>query len=65
MKSWTGPWNEAKSSPGSNSQSVSDSVGITSSCSLLAYPFPVSLTSLRLCYLCFSYLELVTVLDYS
>jgi len=65
MKSWTRPVNEAKSSPGSHSQSASDSVGITRSCSLLAYLLSVSLTSLRLHYLCFPYLEHVTVLDYS
>ena len=36
-KSWTGSGNEAKSSPGSHSQSTSASVGITSRWSLLEY----------------------------
>jgi len=36
--------NPLKNSPGSPSQSVSDSVGITSSCLLLAFPLSVSLT---------------------
>jgi len=39
----TEPGNEAMSSPGSHSQSASDSLGITSSCSLLAYLLSVSL----------------------
>jgi len=39
-------------SSGSHSQLVSCSVGITSSCSLLAFPLTVSLTSSRLRYLC-------------
>jgi len=44
-----------ESSPGSHSPLVnSDSVGIMSSCSLLASPLSVSLVSLRLCCLCFS-----------
>jgi len=43
-----------KSSPRSRSQSVSDSVGIMSTCSLLAFPLLVSLTSLYLRCLCFS-----------
>jgi len=43
-----------KSSPGSHSLLVSDSVGITSSCSLLAFPLLVSLASSCLHCLCFS-----------
>ena len=43
-----------KSSPGSHSLLLSDSVGITSSCSLLASPLSVSLVSSRLRCLCFS-----------
>ena len=39
-------------SPGSHSQVVSCSVGITSSCSLLAFPFSVSLMSSYLHWLC-------------
>jgi len=58
-----------KSSPGSHSPLFnSDSLGITSSCSLLVSPLSVSLESSRLCCLCFSvsiHLKLVTVLDYS
>ena len=42
-----------KSSPGSHSLLVSDSVGITSSCSLLAFPLSVSVVSSHLCCLCF------------
>ena len=56
-----------KGSPGSNSQLVSNSVGITSSCSLLAFLLLVSFVSSHLHYLCFSVSisKLVTVLDYS
>ena len=43
-----------KSSLGSHSLLVSDSVGTTSSCSLLAFPLSVSLASSRLHCLCFS-----------
>ena len=43
-----------KSSPGSNSQLISDSVGTTSICSLLAFPLSVSLASSCLRCLCFS-----------
>jgi len=39
---------------GTHSLLVSNSVGITSSCSLLAFPLSVSLVLLRLCCLCFS-----------
>ena len=46
--------NPFKSPPGSHSLLASDSVGTTSSCSLLAFPLSVSLTLLRLCCLCFS-----------
>ena len=46
--------NPLKNSPGSPSQSVSDSVGITSNCLLLAFPLSVSLTLLCLHCLCFS-----------
>ena len=46
--------NPLMSSPGSPSQLVSDSVGITSSCWLLAFPISVSLTLLCLHCLCFS-----------
>ena len=42
-----------KSSPGSHSQSVSNSVGITSSSLLLAFLLLVSLASSCLCCLCF------------
>jgi len=42
------------SSPGSHSLLVSDSVGITSSCSLLAFPLSVSLALSCLRCLCFS-----------
>ena len=53
-----------KCSPGSHSQLVSYSVGIMSSCLLLALPLLVSLMSM-LPLLLEWYLELVTVLDYS
>jgi len=43
-----------KSSPGSHSLLVSDSVGIMSSCSLLAFPLSVCLVSSRLRCLFFS-----------
>ena len=43
-----------KSSPGSHSQFVSDSVGIISSCLLLAFPFLVSFALSHLRCLCFS-----------
>ena len=43
-----------KSSPGSHSLLGSDSVGITSSCSLLVFPLLVSLTLSCLCCFCFS-----------
>jgi len=43
-----------KSSPGSHSMVVSDSVGITSSCLLLVFPLSVSLVLSRLRCLCFS-----------
>ena len=46
--------NPLKSSPVSHSLLVSDSVGIMSSCLLLTFPLSFSLTSLRLCCLCFS-----------
>ena len=46
--------NPLNSSTGSHSLFVSDSVGITSSCSLLAFPLLVSLASLCLHCLCFS-----------
>jgi len=46
--------NPLKSSPGSHSLLVSNSVGITSSCSLLVFPLSVSLMSSRLRCLCFS-----------
>ena len=46
--------NPLKSSPVSHSLLVSDFVGIMSSCLNLAFPLSVSLTSLRLRYLCFS-----------
>jgi len=46
--------NPLKSSPVSHSLLVSDFVGIMSSCLNLAFPLLVSLTSLRLRYLCFS-----------
>ena len=53
-----------KSSPGSHSLLVRDSVCITSSCSLLAFPLSVSLAlSHQHCHY-FSF-KLVTVLDYS
>ena len=45
--------NPLKSSPGSHSLLVRDSVGIVSSCSLLAFPLSVSLVSSHLHYLCF------------
>jgi len=48
-------------SPDSHSQSVSWSVGITSSCSLQVFPLSVSLTSASVSW----YLDLVTVLAYS
>jgi len=43
-----------KSSSGSHSLLVSDSVGTTSSCSVLAFPLSVSLTSFHLRCLCLS-----------
>jgi len=46
--------NPLKSSPGSYTLSVSDSVGMTSSSSLLAFPLSVSFMSLCLCYFHFS-----------
>jgi len=47
-------FNLLKSSPGSHFLLVSDSVGTTSSCSLLVFPLSVSLAPSRLRCLCFS-----------
>jgi len=55
-----------KNSPGSHSLLVSDSVGITSSCLLLAFPLSISLASSHLHCLCLSVsISNSTVLDYS
>jgi len=52
-------------SPGSHSQLVSCSVGITCRCSVLAFLLSISLTPSHLHCLCSPYLELITVLGYS
>ena len=58
LYSWASRYsNLLKSSPGSYSQSVSDSVGIVSSCLFLVFPLSVSLASLRPHCLCFRYLS--------
>ena len=55
-KRWPGLWcsNPLKSSPVSHTLLVSDSIGIMSSCLLLAFPLSVSLVLSRLHCLCFS-----------